>query len=50
MSIVLEDECVSCPPEVGCLGSACPKKNVAHYYCDKCVKELETVRDAAGLD
>lgn len=40
MSIVFEDECVGCPPEMGCLGSVCPNKNVAHYYCDKCDEEV----------
>lgn len=36
-----EDECVNCPPELGCLGSDCPKKNVLHFYCDKCDEEAE---------
>lgn len=40
VSIVYEDECVGCPPERGCLGNACPNKNVAHYYCDKCDAEV----------
>jgi hypothetical protein len=31
-----EDYCVSCPPEMGCLGSSCPNRNVAVYYCDTC--------------
>lgn len=34
MAIKYEDECVGCPPELGCLGSACSKRNVPHYYCD----------------
>ena len=34
-----EDECVGCPPEMGCLGSGCPNRNVPHYYCDKCGEE-----------
>ena len=34
MAIKYEDECVGCPPEMGCLGSACPNRNVPHYYCD----------------
>lgn len=36
MSRVIEDECVGCPPNMGCLGSSCPNKNVKRYYCDKC--------------
>lgn len=31
-----ENHCVSCPPEMGCLGSACPNRNVIMLYCDKC--------------
>lgn len=36
-----ENECVGCPPEIGCLGSTCSKRNVPHYYCDKCKKETD---------
>ena len=35
------NECVGCPPEIGCFGSLCPKRNVVHYYCDRCGKEVE---------
>ena len=37
--IILEDECVNCPPELGCLGNCCPNRNVPHYICDKCNEE-----------
>lgn len=36
-----EDECVGCPPNMGCLGSACPYRNVPHYYCDHCECECD---------
>jgi hypothetical protein len=36
-----ENECVGCPPERGCLGSACPNRNVLRFYCDKCKEEAE---------
>lgn len=36
---VIENECVGCPKEMGCLGSACPYVDVPHYYCDYCEKE-----------
>ena len=36
MGVIYEDECVGCPTHMGCLGSACPYKNVPHYYCDVC--------------
>lgn len=35
-----EDECVGCPPEMGCMGSACPNRNVEHIVCDECGDEL----------
>lgn len=35
----IENECVGCPPEMGCLGSSCPNVNVVHYYCDRCEDE-----------
>ncbi len=41
MSRVIEDECVGCPPEMGCLGSSCPNKSVKRYYCDECEQEFE---------
>jgi hypothetical protein len=33
------NECVGCPPELGCLGDACPNRNVVRFYCDKCKEE-----------
>jgi hypothetical protein len=35
----IEDECVGCPPEIGCFGNSCPYKNVTRYYCDFCEDE-----------
>lgn len=37
----LEDECVGCPPEKGCLGSCCPNRNIMHLYCDDCGYDVE---------
>lgn len=37
--IKIENECVGCPPGMGCIGDACRYKNVPHYYCDKCGDE-----------
>ena len=39
--ITYEDECVGCPTEMGCMGSACPYRNVPHLYCDKCEDDVE---------
>ena len=36
-----ENECVGCPPEMGCLGESCPNRNVMHLYCDKCKDDCE---------
>ena len=38
---VFEDECVGCPPEMGCMGSSCPNRNVLHVFCDRCGEECE---------
>lgn len=36
-----ENECVGCPTELGCLGSACPNRRVLHLYCDECGEEVD---------
>lgn len=38
--IRIEDHCVGCPPERGCLGSICMYRNVEVHYCDHCEDEL----------
>ena len=38
--VYFTDECVGCPPEMGCLGSVCPNLKVAHYCCDGCKDEV----------
>jgi len=32
----IENQCVGCPKEIGCLGSGCPNRNIIVYYCDRC--------------
>ena len=32
----VENNCVNCPPEMGCLGMSCPCRNVVYFYCDRC--------------
>ena len=39
--IKYENDCVGCPPEIGCLGSSCPNRNVPHTYCDRCSDEAQ---------
>ena len=41
---VYENECVGCAPEMGCIGSACPYRNVERFYCDECGDET-TLRE-----
>ena len=35
----IENECVGCPKEMGCLGDSCSYRNVIRYYCDRCGDE-----------
>ena len=48
--ITYEDECVGCPTEIGCMGSACPYKNVPHLCCDKCEEEVEKLYKYDGQE
>lgn len=45
MAIRYENECVGCPPDMGCLGVACPNRRVPHLYCDKCKREVDDLYD-----
>lgn len=35
-----EDQCVGCPPEMGCLGASCPRRCVEIYVCDGCGEDI----------
>lgn len=50
MSITFENECVGCPPEMGCMGDSCPNRKVAHYFCDKCDTEVDSPGDLYEVD
>lgn len=39
--VVYEDDCVGCPPHMGCLGGMCPYKSVPYFYCDHCDAECD---------
>lgn len=39
--IIYENHCVGCPPEMGCMGSACKLMNVPVLICDECGEEYE---------
>lgn len=40
MSIRYESGCVGCPPEMGCMGSACPHREIIIYVCDRCDEDI----------
>ena len=48
MAVKFENECVGCPPEMGCLGNSCRYKNVKHLYCDKCGEDVEELYKVDG--
>lgn len=33
------NDCVGCPPEMGCIGNSCKYRRVPHWCCDKCGAE-----------
>lgn len=45
MGFFVRDECVGCPPNMGCLGSGCPNRNIKIMTCDFCdnTEEDETI-------
>lgn len=37
-----KNECCGCAaPGYPCLGNGCPRINVEHFYCDKCLTETK---------
>ncbi|MGN1339856.1 MAG: hypothetical protein ACI4WS_06155, partial [Oscillospiraceae bacterium] len=50
--IEYHNECVGCPPEMGCYGDACVYSHIPHFFCDECgmESEPEMMRRADGLD
>ena len=41
--IEYENQCVGCPPEMGCLGSSCPNRRVPIMTCDKCGEQVDAL-------
>ena len=37
----IENQCVGCPDEMGCIGLSCPHKYVVTPECDKCHDEVD---------
>ena len=49
--VKVENGCVGCPPEMGCMGSSCPNRNVKVIYCDCCGEEIcDEVYEVEGED
>lgn len=36
-----ENDCVSCPAGIPCLGKSCPIRRVERIYCDNCGDEID---------
>lgn len=34
------NDCVGCPPGMGCMGESCRYVRVTHWFCDRCEKEV----------
>ena len=43
-----ENGCVGCPPEMGCMGNACPYVNQRILECDECGQEVEELYEYEG--
>ena len=41
--IRIENECVDCPKDIGCIGNACQYLKVPRYYCDCCGYEVDNL-------
>lgn len=48
--VKIENHCVGCPAEMGCLGSTCPHQNVEVHYCDECGDELDVFDGIYDVD
>ena len=46
--LVIQDECIGCPSEMGCMGRACPHQNVTRFYCDGCGNEDDVYYEYEG--
>jgi len=42
-----ENDCVGCPSGLGCIGSACPYRDVVVFVCDECEGEVDELYEYA---
>ena len=46
-----ENGCVGCPTERGCIGRACPRREIAIFVCDHCDEDIdEDIYEVDGED
>ena len=45
-----ENDCVSCPAGIPCLGKSCPIRRVEHIDCDNCGDEIDPYAHAEADD
>ena len=38
---VIENECVGCPDDIGCIYDTCKYYRIVRYYCDRCGIEVD---------
>lgn len=48
--IKIENECVGCPPDMGCLGTSCSYLDVPRFYCDDCGYEVDKLYHYDGQE
>lgn len=41
MGYRIENNCVGCPTDLGCIGDSCSNRNVTVFFCDDCHTEVE---------
>ena len=46
----IENGCVGCPTEMGCLGNSCKYRNIVVFYCDECGEETDTLYRYNGYE
>lgn len=48
--IKYENQCVGCPTEMGCIGSACKYMDVPVFYCDECKSDVDKLYEFNGYE
>lgn len=48
--VTYENECVGCPPHMGCDGDLCKYRHAPHLFCDECGDETNELYDYDGQE